>query len=73
MDKKKAGRPSGSKDKVKRKHGGGMPKKAAKDKAKVRSYSATDTEESYIKKHFISTTKLVKGIYKKELIVTKKK
>ena len=69
MIKKKSVGQRGS-DKAPRKKKNLLP---AKDKAKVRSYSATDTEEGYIKKHFISTTKLVKGIVRKTIVVTKKK
>jgi len=67
------GRPPGKKDLKKRKHGGGMPKKDDKDKSRSRTYSATDTEEQYIRKNFTSTTKLVKGLVRKEIIVKVKK
>ena len=73
MAKSKAVRPSGSKDKQPRKHGGGMPKKPDKEKSKSRTYSATDTEEQYIRTNFTSTTKLVKQLVRKEIIVKVKK
>lgn len=57
----------GSKDKKKRNHGGGMPKKAASDKAKKHSYSVYDDQQDFINQNFGSGTKAIKSLLPKKL------